>query len=384
MRFAVNISSLALATCTIVIALSSCKKDDDKKAEPIAGPTLEVPNTYAFFRHDQSSVSYSGQTDRLNQMAEMKTMLKKADKGEVIDTQVLQDMFENKNGDGGGNFSFTSSKQLKDKTFSLDAQWFVDLLNDAATTSLEGKAGTVASEGVAGLATRSSGATILVNENGHEFVQLFEKGLMGATLLNQICNTYLTDEKIGDHVNNVDLVEGKNYTEMEHHMDEAFGYFGAPTDFASNYSGSGILVFWGKYSDEFDALTGSNDRIMQAYRAARAAISANNHSIKKQQRKVLYEELERLVAAAAIHYVNETLAASSDGDRLHVLSECYGFVRALRYQHPDFRKVSQSEVDQMLSTDIGANFWQTTSEGLNRIKGLLSDRYGLDAIKNDL
>jgi hypothetical protein len=377
-------STLAIGFAAVTLTLSSCKKDDDSTPEPTPLTELEVPATYSFSRNGSSSVSYSGQTDRLNQLAEIKEMLKKGDNGELVDAQALQDMFENKGDNGGGHFSFSSSKQLKDKTFQLDTQWFVDLLNNAATASADGKAGTVAAEGVAGLATRGSGSTILVDGNGREYTQLVEKGLMGATFINQIANTYLTDEKIGEQVNNTDLVDGKNYTTMEHHMDEAFGYFGAPEDFTSNYTGSGTVVFWAKYSNEFDALIGSNEKIMKAYRTMRAAISANRHDIKKEQRKVLYAELEKLVAACAIHYVNEALAASNTGDRLHVLSECYAFVRALRYQHGDYRKVTQAEVDNMMNNEIGENLWQTTSDGLNNVKNLLSERYGLESVKNDL
>ena len=373
------ISAISLAT-----GISSCKKDDDTDPTPPPSNNVEVPENYQFERNGNSTVSYSGQTERLNQLKEIKNMLKKGDQGEKVEMQALLDMYENKDGNGGGHFSFTSTKQLKDKTFDLDVQWFEDLLKLAALKSDSGKAGITAKEGQAGLIARSSGSTILVDANGREFTQMIEKGLMGAVLFNQICNTYLTDEKIGDQVDNENLVAGENYTSMEHHMDEAFGYFGAPVDFSSDYQGTGEPLFWANYSAGGDDLLEFNDKLMNAYKTARAAIVAKNYQVRDAQRKVIYEQLERLAAATAIHYANEAMAAGNDGDRLHVLSECYGFIRTLRYQHADHRKLTQSEVDNMLNNDLGNNFWQTTTTGLNNIKNKLSQTYDLEDVKNDL
>ena len=74
------------------------------------------PSTYEFTRNGQTSVSYSGQTDRLDQLDEIKAYLKTGDAGALMDEQVLLDMFANTGGNGGGNFSFTSDRQLKNKT----------------------------------------------------------------------------------------------------------------------------------------------------------------------------------------------------------------------------------------------------------------------------
>jgi len=290
-------------------------------------------------------------------------------------------MYANTNGNANGLFSFQSSKQLKDKTFAPDVSFFEDLLIDCAASS---KLGSTASNGSAGLLMRSNGKQILVDKNGREFVQLFEKGLMGATFLNQIFNTYLTPEKTGDLVDNTKLEEGENYTTLEHHFDEAFGYFGAPQDFKSNYEGSGDPKFLAGYSEEMDVVLGCSDVIMNAFKKGRAAIVANNKEVKNQQIKILYSELERLAAAVAIHYVNESLEKTNEGDRHHVLSECYGFVRALRYQHPEYRKLTPDEVDQLLNVEIGSNFWETTESGLNNVKNKLSATYGLEAEKDIL
>lgn len=372
-----------LLSLALSISLFSCSDDDDTP-EITPAVTLETPASYEFTRNGMSSVSYSGQTDRLNQLGELKAELVRADNGNTISAQILKDMFANVGGNGNGNFSFTSSKQLKNKTFSIDQTYFEDLFDKTATASIDGANGTMAANGTAGIANRSGGKTILVDANGREFTQLIEKGLMGATFYNQIVNNYLTDAQIGDGVNNTDLDSGKNYTKMEHHMDEAFGYLGAPVDFKSNYNGTGTVRYWANYSKTVDGSLQMNDRLMNAFKRARAAIAENKLSIRTVEVAKIYDELEVLIAATAIHYANETKAATVDGDRLHVLSECFAFVRALRFSNMNKRKLSQADVDDLLNNKIGSNFWTTTESNLNLLIDKLSSTYGLDAVKNQL
>lgn len=362
---------------------ADAKKDDGTCVLP-KDDDLNVPTVYAFERNGATSVSYSGQTDRLNQLGEITALLKTADGGAQINAQDLLDMFANTGDNGNGNFSFSSTKQLKSKTFTIDVVWFEELMQAVAVASDSGSKSVMGVEGKAGLVTRSSGSTILVDSNGREFTQLIEKGLMGATFLNQIFNVYLTDDKIGSAVENTILEDGKNYTAMEHHFDEAFGYMGMPEDFSSNYTGSNIVRYWGKYSSTVDPYTGSSDIIMKAFKTGRAAIVAKKYTELDRQRAIIYAELEKVAAATAIHYINETLSETNNGDRLHVLSEAYAFIKALRYAHPDYRKFSTDKIDAFLEDDLGANFWQVGETGLKKIKSELSAAYSLEAVKDDL
>ena len=349
---------------------------------------IETPDTYEFTRNGESTVSYSGQTDRLNMLEEIKDVLRAADRGEAISEQVLLDMFQNTGGNGGGNFSFTSDRQLEDKTFApdLDAGLFQDLFARAATASVAGSNGTVAANGTAGLLTReNSGNTVLVDENGREFTQLIEKGLMGAVFYNQIFNVYLTDARTGDDVENVELADGRNYTTMEHHWDEAFGYFDPPLDFTSPWPddrGSEDR-FWSHYSNVVDNVDGNgqlgtNAILMEAYREGRAAIVNNDLQTKNAQREVLYEYLELVTAATAVHYINSTLAAldaGNIGEAFHTLSEAWAFVNAVRYSPQ--RVLSLDDIEQIMETDFGqdGNFWNVTPAGLNAAKATLVNAY---------
>lgn len=375
--------SLALIGIASMISLSSCSDDEDEKVIIDNGGLISpvtTPVNYEFSRLGQSSVDYSGQTSRLDQLAELTVELKRADAGNSISSATLLNMFGNTN----NPFSQAYPKDLKSKTFAADTSYFKNLMTEMANNS--GTTDT-AKSGTAGLLTRSNGNTILVDANGREYTQLIEKGLMGATFYYQIANTYLTEEKIGSAVNNSDLIDtaaGKYYTAMEHHFDEAFGYMGFPTDFSSNYDGAGTVRFWGKYSNTADDDIQSNGKIMNAFKLGRAAIVAKDYSMLNSQVDVLYDEIDKMMAATAIHYINSTLSDSNIGDRHHHLSEAYVFIWALRYANIFERKLSDTEVLELCDTKIGSNYYNTTATDLNFIKDKLSSTYGLDTVKDNL
>ncbi len=376
---------IPILSLTCIFLITSCSKDDDTPNDENSNvsPSLTIPTTYNFSRNGNSTVSYDGQTSRLNQLEEITIELKKADAGNLISSAKLLKMFSNDT-TGGSAFSQPYTKQLKDKTFANDVSFFEGLMQEIASKS--GQTDT-AVDGTAGLMKRANGSTILVDANGREYTQLIEKGLMGATFYNQIVNTYLTADKIGPTVNNETLKDpsnGKYYTDMEHHLDEAFGYLGFPRDFKSNYSGNEIVRFWGKYSNTADDNIQSNSKIMNAFKTARAAIVAKNYSILDQEVDIIYEEIDRMIAATAIYYINKTIGESNQGERHHALSEAYAFIRALSYANIFKRKLSDLEVKELYETKIGNNFYNTTVSDLNFIKDKLSFTYGLESVKDQL
>jgi hypothetical protein len=286
----------------MVLAFVGCNEDTPE--------ILEVPETYSFEREGATSVNYSGQTERLEQLKQIKTKMNAANAGTEISGQELLDMFANTGGNGNGNFSFTSTKQIKDKTFAADQSYFESLMSSIGTSSEAGADGINASDGVVGLVSRGS-STILVNEKGHEFVQLIEKGIMGATFYYQMLSIYLSDDRVGDAIENTILVDGQNYTPMEHHWDEAFGYLGVPVDFSSDWPSdrNSECVFWGNYTRGRDALLGSSDVIDGLpLKPAEQPFLLKMYDVKNEQRDIIYDELERICAATAIHYINSALS----------------------------------------------------------------------------
>lgn len=379
--------NLLLSIFTLTL-LASCNVSDSNDDNGI-----DIPDTYEFTRDGESTVSYPGQTDRLNMVEELKSYISTANSGEIISEQAMLDMFQNTDGNGGGNFSFTSDRQLKNKTFApdLDNELFEGFFASAESASENGNAGVPAQDGIAGLIEREeSGSDILVDEKGREFTQLVEKGLMGAVFYNQIFNVYLTDDRIGPNVENEELREGSNYTDKEHHFDEAYGYFDAPVDFESGWpeSRSDELRFWNKYSNGSDEQLGFNDTIMDAFIAGRTAIVNDDQTELNEQVEVLYESLELLSAATAVHYINGTiqhLNNDNQGEAFHTLSEAWAFVNALKYSPQ--RKITVDEIDEILNSDFGenGNFWNVTGDGLNKAKATLVSIYPeLDPVKDQL
>ncbi len=370
--------------------LTSCGDDDTD-----VNPLLEVPSTYEFERNGESTVSFSGQTTRLDMLAEIKSVVSNGDDGSAVNADLLLNMFANENSPFESSDLNASTKELENKTFIADVDFFKDLFSELGETSARvSTENTVASQGVAGLLDRDgNGKTILVNEKGWEYTQFIEKGLMGAVFYNQIYNVYMTDDRVGDNVSNDEVEEGKNYTAMEHHWDEAFGYFGVPIDFPA---GDPVLEsdedrFWAKYTIDLDKeslLPGINTTLMNAYLTGRTAIVNKQYDIKNEQREIIYKWHEIVAAATAIHYLNSAIDDFNNNDipnAFHHLSEAYMFVKALQYS--PFKSISQSEINTILESNLGTDgdFWTASIEGLTAAKNTVASKYSeLEAIKDIL
>ncbi|MDP4934191.1 MAG: DUF4856 domain-containing protein, partial [Salibacteraceae bacterium] len=174
---------VAVAASTLV----GCKED------PIdTEPTNEVvvPTTYSF-----SNVSFGGQIERLDQLDELAAYLETANTpGVALDAQKLNDMFANTNSDGGGNFSFSSTKDLKSKCFELAVSDFEALFAEAETASQSTQAAINGTAGV--MYNADSTRSRLFSASGMEYAELVEKGIMGAVFYYQATTIYMGDSKM--------------------------------------------------------------------------------------------------------------------------------------------------------------------------------------------
>ena len=354
--------------CTDPIAINYNDEadNDDGFCEYSAGEA--APTDYVFTDADgNNTVSYTGQTERLAQLAEM-VVLMKTGTSQPVDVQKLDDMFANVGDNGNGNFSFSSTKQLENKCFAADVDIFKNAFDSVAVASLSN--GVTAQNGVAGTLTTTDGAsTYLFNSNGIEYLQIAEKGLMGAVFMHQALNVYFGDGKMDvDNTTPEDPANGKYYTEMEHHFDEAFGYFGVDPTFPVVIPSS----FWGKYSNS----QGMNDLIMNDFIRGRFAITQNNLTERDAAINALRQNWEILSAMQAIDYLNGAVSSfGSDQSRfLHVVAEAYAFVLNLRYAPVETRQLSQAQVNDILAM-FGDNFWNLTLSDINAIKSALEATY---------
>lgn len=339
----------------------SCTYDDD---------SYTVPTTYSFTDgNGNNTVSYSGQTERLDQLSEMVVVMKSGI-SQSVDAQILNDMFENTGGNGNGNFSFSSTKQLKDKCFELDQPLFENWIDSLAKASLS--FAQTAADGQAGILT-SGTSTYLFDDKGIEYVQLIEKGLMGAVFMNQALNVYFGDGKMDvDNSTAVDAVDGKFYTAMEHHFDEAFGYFGVDVDFPTTIPNR----FWGKYCNSQDGLLNSNADMMNNFLKGRAAITNNALADRDVAIQNIRKEWEEISAFQAIKYLDDAVGyfGNDDAKFLHALSEAYAFAWNIRYSSVETRRMNPTEHASLMAL-FPENFWTISVADLNAIIAAIEAKY---------
>jgi hypothetical protein len=359
--------------CTDPTAVNYDEKAKKDNSSCIYDPVVTgytIPSTFTFTdASGNSTVSYSGQAERLDQLSEM-VVLMKSGTSTVLSAQDVKDMFANTGGNGNGLFSFTSTKQLENKCFSLDVPMFQTWMDELAAASVSN--GITATDGQAGTLTSGS-STYLMDANGKEQVQLIEKGLMGAVFLNQALNVYFGDGKMNvDNTAAVDPSAGKYYTTMEHHWDEAFGYFGVDTNFPTVIPSR----FWGKYCDKQDATINSNDDMMSNFLKGRAAITGKEIGDRDQAIADIRNEWEAISASQAMTYLDDAIGyfGTDEAKFLHVLSEAYAFAWNLRYAPVETRKMDATE-HAALMAQFPTNFWSATLADLNSIKGTIDAKY---------
>jgi hypothetical protein len=364
--------------------LTGCKKDKEEETvvaatEEAADETAdddatttkyEVPKTYDF----GESVSYSGQTDRLNMLSALKKEVEKSHtEGTSVSAKTLKDMFDNKDKDGSafeGEGLGATGKNLSGKTEGLAKDDMYLILDEIASYS-----GQLSSGNSAGLVERAGKGLILVNAKGQEYAQLVEKGLMGSCFYNQIVNSYLSDGKIGKDVENVakdkdDDGNDKKYTKKQHHFDEAFGYFGVPTNWDKASNGS----FWGKYCNKRNTDLGTNS-IFDDFLKGRAAIDNNVHDDQITPVKDIISKIEKVAAGTAIAYLNESKTLSG-GAQKHALTEALCFLRACKYGNSD-AKVTPADVTDIEAALNNGNFWDISNDHINAAIDKLAAASGL-------
>ncbi|MFM2375868.1 MAG: hypothetical protein RLZZ165_965 [Bacteroidota bacterium] len=340
------------------MALGGCRKDDLK---------YDIPETYTF-----DHVNYAGQTTRMDMVEEMTAYMETAiTSGATLSAQRLREMFENQN----NPFSFTSTKQLKDKCF-LAAQPELEAWMDSV--ALISASSAAASHGVAGRATSTDGLEhFLLSASGYDCIEMVEKGLMGAVFFYQSVAVYLSDEQTGSAVDNETVTPGEG-TELQHHWDEAFGYFGAPVDFPSNPDAR----FWAKACAERDALLRTSAPLMKAFITGRAAINHNDHTTKAAQIPIIRDNWERVIAATVIHELNEAKShLADDALRNHEVSEAVAYLGALRYNPTP--KISRAQYQSVLDA-LGTDLYLVTLNDINSARSTLASVYGMETIMDQL
>lgn len=373
-------------------------------------PTIDEPATYEFTRDGQSTVSFTGQTTRLQMGVELLGAM--TDFDNTTEDLLLQ-MYRNQSADGGDADPYASAelnnatKNIKSKVaastdyFSSNTTVSAEIKNQfetwlsAQVNEVYPNQNTVAEPGVAGQIADGS-STRYVNAQGLEYNQLVNKSLIGALTADQMLNNYLSVSVLDEGTNREDntnevLAEGSNYTNMEHKWDEAYGYlFGTAANKANPLPTIGEDdIFLNKYLGSVNGdedFAGIAERVYNAFKLGRAAIVAGNYEVRDEQSRIIREEISKVIGVRAVHYLQSGKSAidqeSPDyGAAFHDLSEGYGFIYSLmftRIPNTDSPYFTKSEVDALLNQLLGDGpngLWDVTPETLDALSDDISEAF---------
>tara|TARA_B100001057_G_C22779354_1_gene922997 strand:- start:285 stop:1520 length:1236 start_codon:yes stop_codon:yes gene_type:complete len=352
--------------------------------------TVEIPYSYEFARAGKATVSFSGQTARLNMADELYAAL---NTNSFTKAQMLE-MFNDGTGFTDASLN-TSGKKMGNKTAGSPLAsatvrpMFDAMITDYADNVIPNWA-VDASNGTAGKLTDAT-RSIYVNAKGHEIDQTFIKGIIGAMALDQIVNNYITPYQLdsgtrtADNDNNV-LSSGKDYTDMEHKWDEGFGYlYGQeddPTrlDLGELPQGNGTTL--NKYFKKINASNqvGIGVTVFDAFRRGRAYIVAKQYNKRDEQAEIIKLQLSKVIAYKAVDYLNgymSKIAAGNTADAFHALSEGYGFVLSLQFTNDgtDTPYFNNTEVNAFLA--LMDNFWTVKNSDLESIRDQVKSKFGI-------
>ncbi|MEH0154404.1 DUF4856 domain-containing protein [Limibacter armeniacum] len=333
MRKFLSVAAAAMMVCTF----TSC---DDEET------TLTLPTNYSF-----DNVDYSGQTARINLLSTLESTIKSANDGVTkVTKDELVAIYENTNNlfDTDKNISGKTAEPFKSEAYDIFEK--VELYSGSSDNIIDGR---------------------LFDNDGHEMAQMTAKGLMGALLYYQATSVYLGEEKM--NVDNEEVTEGKGTT-MQHHWDEAFGYFGAP---ASGYPETDeALWYWAKYAEEMSPAFDVRATIYDAFIEGRTAIGNKDYKARDAAIETIKTNWEKLVAACAVHYINNVIAdidANDTGSLYHHWSEGQAFAKGLLYNLD--KKITTEKFNQVISL-FGEKPDDAEVPNLQQANLILKDVYG--------
>ena len=420
-------SLIRLATCSLGFAVVVGCSDDDKGNPAGSGGSsnVDVPAAYVFdsrFNAGESSVSYSGQVVRQLLLQDLKSVIDglAKDGAEAIEEQELLNLYD-----------YDDGLDLETRTTAGD----MDVLENRYSSISTGKnlSGKVSDEVVIGYgktadtlvrewfaiiadnskaASKLGTAAVYTTDDGVDLTQMINKVLIGAVAYSQATDNYLGGLLEDDN----EAARSDGSTSMEHHWDEAFGYFGAARDY-SRYSdddlagkgsgfvfdsnGDGKIDFRSEYNFGLSRNAGKRDRggtgvdftgeTFTAFLTGRALISNGGSTTEiAAQRQAAANGMEKVIAATVIHYINDTLADMADlgtaDENIPNLNkhwaEMKGFTVALQYSPDDLSIILESDIEElhglMGEAPVHTNS-DATRQDYDRAKDILQGVYGFSS-----
>ncbi len=362
---------------------------------------IDNPATFVFERNGESSISFSGQTTRILMGEEITSaMLDNTATAEQLnamfahiegetdfDDADLNASDKNLRGKTAASFDFFSGNATDQALIRADFESWIQTQVDEVFPSWN----EVASEGVAGQIADGS-STRYITEKGLEMNQVFNKSLIGALMVDQMLNNYISSNVLDpfEEANDAEtLVEDKNYTDMEHDWDEAYGYaFGTAQDLADPRPTIGdddsfLNKYIGRVEGDED-FAGITDAIYQALKLGRAAIVAKDYEVRNEQAEIIRGLVSSVIGIRAVYYLQQgknAIESEDFGGAFHDLSEGYGFIYSLQFTRKpgtDESYFTKAEVDAFLADllDDGENgLWNVAPATLDAISDAIAAEF---------
>ncbi len=382
------------------ISLFACSSDDN--ADTVDPDPIQAPATYSFTRNNESTVSFSGQTSRILMSEELVSAITDFD---GATEQSLFNMFSNENNPFSDTTLNESGKSVKSKTAASN-DYFSNNATDAAAIKAQFDGWlsaqvsevfpaeeTLAASGVAGQIADGS-STRYVNSKGLEYNQAFAKSLIGALMVDQALNNYLSTNVLDEGTNITDnnndiVVEDKTYTTMEHKWDEAYGYlYGTSVNEADPNATIGeddnfLNKYIGRVEGD-DDFAGIADDIYNAFKLGRAAIVGQDYELRDEQAEIIKQKISEVVGVRAVYYLQQGKNALEGtpveyGTAFHDLSEGFGFIYSLQFTRkpgtndPYFSRTEVLDFIDQLSQ--GNGFWDVSPATLDAISNEIASRF---------
>lgn len=380
-------------------AFTACKKDKDESLRTKVeyskvSDTTTYSNTNGLFVDAQgkSTIDVSEGNLRLKMFSAINTYNGLALKNSmVLDSVVLKSLYSNTNNPFTAtyhaDYALLNNSGLKLRNVSA-LSWSVanaeivrkNIESEFSTMAIISNSFAVpATNGVAGFLTNvsASGSTskYLVTTKGIEMAQIIQKSLIGAFQLDFIGNVLLNT---GLQADNHTLVSGKNYTQLEHNWDVAYGtltlnpnYLKGSTSSAKGTSESFLGSYMWEYNQDNYA------KILPAFLKGRIAIVNNDEAELKTQATFIRTQMELTIARAALGYLGKSVDAGlSVGARAHALGEGLGFIYSLRFAsiHGADAQFSDEILNDLLA---GNGFWDLTPVKTNSAAAKIKAKFNI-------
>ena len=422
-----NLERLVLLAAPLLIACGGDDDDDNPVGSGGGGQTIETPTAYVFdsrFTEGESSVAYSGQVVRNLLLQDLKIFIDNLGKDGASSASV-QDMLDLYAYDDGYDLeSLTTAGSMPVIESRYSSISTGKNLNGKISSDVVIGYGRTADELVRGWFEVIAGNSqdgdklgtpaVYTDDDGVDLTQMINKVLIGAVPYYQATGVYLAG--LLERDNGEPHSEGKAYTSMEHGWDEAFGYFGAARDYARytdeqlagsvgdytfDSNGDGSIDFSSEYNFGLSRNAGKRDKggtgvdftgdIFAAFLAGRTLIVNQGSAAEiSARREAAANGMEKVIAATAVHYINDTLADMADlgtGDENLVnlnkhWAEMKGFTVALQYN--PFALISESQLEELHgimgqapSYDApGSDAYDETVSNYGRAKEIFQGVYG--------